>query len=126
MALDIRQAGESNYEVFDTETSEVLGKRASEDAAERLQDRLETQLWRKGHDDRLTKMEDRLSRTPTKEMTADEKAAEYDKMIASKNAEPPKVDPKNGDPKPPPAKVPDPTPPVTTKRSAYWGEQTND
>lgn len=125
MSLEIRQAGENNFEVFDTETNEVLGKRASEDAAETLQDRLETKLWRTEQAERLAKMEDRLNRTPTKEMTPEEKAAEYDKIIAEKGKVPDK-DVKDA-PTPPPAKIPDPAPPKPeTKRSRYWGDQAND
>lgn len=71
--------------------------------------------------ERMDNMEKRVSRMPVVEMTAEEKAAEYDRLMAAKNkpeppAEPPKPD---GTPVPPPAK---PTEPPQPKRDPWFGE----
>lgn len=54
---------------------------AAEDRADDLNEREEHRTWRSG-------VEDRLRRMPVKEMTAEEKAAEYDRMM-TQQVEPP-------------------------------------
>jgi hypothetical protein len=74
---------------------------------------------------RMTNIEERLKRMPVTEMSAEEKAAEYDKLMAERHkktdppAEPPK-DPKA--PVPPAPKAPEPPAP---KRDPYWGDRLN-
>ena len=76
---------------------------------------------------RMDAMEKRLERMPVTEMTAEEKAAAYDKLMAQQNQPPPKGDPPS-DPKPPAGPVPPdpkPTPPTPPKRDAFWGDRLN-
>jgi hypothetical protein len=74
--------------------------------------------------ERMDRMEARLNRTPVKEMSPEEKAAEYDKLMAERNApkppdpEPPKPAP--GSPVPPPAKEPDPP---KGRRDPFFGDR---
>jgi hypothetical protein len=123
MPYDIREAGENNFEVFDTESSEVKGKRASEDAAERLLDRLEATDHRKQVAERLERIEKRVERTPVKELSPEEKAAEYDRLMAEKGNGDPEPPKKAGDPTEPPKKEPDPEPPKPKRRGGYWGDR---
>lgn len=88
--------------------------------------------------ERLDAMEDRLGRMPVKEMTPEEKAAEYDRLMAAQGTggsgggrppaagkgtgtgkAPDEGDPGTGAPPPPAPKAP--TPPAdTTTRKAWW------
>ena len=76
---------------------------------------------------RMDAMEKRLERMPVTEMTAEEKAAAYDKLMAEKNQPPtdppkdPPKDPKNG-PVPP---NPRPEVPPAPKRDPFWGDRLN-
>lgn len=87
---------------------------------------------------RLDKLEQRLERVPVKEMTAEEKAAEYDRLIAAQESggAPPANDPtppagappagKGAPGAPPPApaaKPPTPPPPENTRQSWWDGYQ---
>jgi hypothetical protein len=63
--------------------------------------------------ERLDRMEQRLSRLPVTEMTPEEKAAAYDKLIAERNqasAEPAKKEPSQSDSPAAPPQKPDPEP----------------
>jgi hypothetical protein len=74
--------------------------------------------------ERLDRLEEKLKRMPVTEMTAEEKAAEYDKLMAQKTP-PPKADPpepgKTG-PVPPPVKT---DPPVPPKKDWFYGDRLN-
>jgi hypothetical protein len=66
---------------------------------------------------------DKLSRVPVTEMTSEEKAAAYDKMLADKAREQDaNLPPKNDDKTPPPTNTPKPK----SKRFAYWGDVTDE
>jgi hypothetical protein len=75
--------------------------------------------------ERLDRIEDQLKRVPGKEMTPEEKAAEYDKIIAERNATPAKPAPpeptKTDTPTPPPPKSADTDPPKP-KRDPWFGD----
>lgn len=88
--------------------------------------------------ERLDKLESRLERVPVKEMTAEEKAAEYDRLIAAQKTggappagdpTPPAGAPAGGKPAPgapppaPAAKQPTPPPAETTRKSWWDGYQ---
>jgi hypothetical protein len=105
MAYEVKQRG-TKFVVVDTETKRIRGTYDDEDSAEDRKDDLDFKNEVRG----------KLSRMPVSEMTPEEKAAAYDKMMAEKNDPP--------DPKIPPKKEDDPTEPTEPKvrRSAYWGE----
>lgn len=101
---------DGKFHVVDTDTKKIRGSYEDEDKAEDRKDEL---------DFRAT-VRDRISRMPVAEMTAEEKAAAYDKMIAEKNAAP------TDDKHIPPKKEDPPAPEKTPKRSAYWGDALDD
>lgn len=106
MPYEIRKKGDSFY-VVDTANQKIRGgPYDNEDKAEDRQDEL---------DFRET-VRNRMSRMPVTEMTPEEKAAAYDKMMAEKEK----------DPKIPPKKEEPPTEPPKTRRSAYWGDLPDD
>lgn len=104
MGYEIKQR-DGKFYVVDTETKKIRGEYDNEDRAEDRKDDLDFRAH----------VRSRIDRLPVKEMTAEEKAAEYDRMMAEKNQTPP-------DPNLPPKKDDPPTPPPTTKKSAYWGD----
>lgn len=107
MGYEIKERGGKFYVIDTDNNGKIRGTYDSEDAAEDRKDDL---------DFRAT-VRDRMSRMPVIQMTAEEKAAEYDKMMAEKANTPPP------DPNVPPKKEPPATPPPATKRSAYWGDR---
>lgn len=113
MAYEIKKDGDKYY-VVDTNNNNKIrgGPYDDEDKAEDRQDEL---------DFRAT-VRDRIGRMPVTQMTAEEKAAEYDKMMKDKENGAPPTD-KNIPPKKDDAPTPPPTPP---KRSGYWGDRLND
>jgi len=108
MAYVIKEKGGSFY-VVDTDTDRIRGKCDTEDDAE---DRVDELLFR-------AEMRSGMSRIPNKELTADEKAAKYDEMMAKQKED---ADTKV------PGKKEDKTStesPVDTKKkkgSLYWGQ----
>jgi hypothetical protein len=102
MPYEIKRKNDQYY-VVDTANQKIRGgPYDSEDKAEDRQDEL---------DFRET-VRNRMSRMPVTEMTAEEKAAAYDKMMAEKEK----------DPKIPPKKEGDPPTDPPKKKSLYWGE----
>lgn len=82
--------------------------------------------------ERMDRMEERLKRVPVAEMTAEEKAAEYDRLMAAGGNPPAPKNPDPApptDPKPPAGPVPPgpkpPTDPTPPKRDPYWGDALN-
>jgi hypothetical protein len=109
MAYEIKQRGEKWY-VLDTENNnKIRGTYDNEDAAEDRKDELDFRAH----------VRSRIDRLPVTQMTAEEKAAEYDKMMAEKNQQTPP------DPNVPPKKE-GVTEPPKVKKSAYWGDLPND
>lgn len=105
MPYEIKERSGKFY-VVDTATQKIRGgPYDDEDKAEDRQDEL---------DFRET-VRNRMSRMPVTEMTPEEKAAEYDKMMAERD--------KQTDPKIPPKKEPEPPKTEPVKRSRYWGDQ---
>jgi hypothetical protein len=96
MPYEIKQKNNKFY-VIDTDTSKIRGTYDDEDDAEDRKDELDFRAHVRG----------RLERIPVAELTAEEKAAKYDEMIANKT-----------DPNLPPKK-PDP-PLAPPKKSRYW------
>jgi hypothetical protein len=110
MPFEIKEKGNTYY-VIDTATQKIKGSYDDEDSADDRKDDLEF----KEH------VRERLSRMPVTQMTAEEKAAEYDNLMAAKNAQkPPETDSKI------PPKIDPPAHPPEVKRSRYWGDQGND
>lgn len=107
MPYEIRERNDKFYVVDTDNNDKIRGTYDNEDAAEDRKDDLDFRAHVRSKIDRL----------PVTEMTADEKAAAYDKMIAEKNATPPP------DPNLPPKKEEIPKP---KKRSAYWGDRLDD
>jgi hypothetical protein len=106
MAYEIKTRGDKYYVVDTTDNNKIRGgPYDDEDKAEDRRDEL---------DFRQT-VRDRLSRMPVAQMSAEEKAAEYDRMMAEKK-DPPETDPKI------PPKKDETTEPPKTKKSAYWGD----
>lgn len=101
MPYEIKERGNKFY-VVDTETKKIRGTYDDEDSAEDRKDEL----------DFRADVRNRINRMPVTEMTAEEKAKEYDRLMAEKNKPP-------TDPAIPPKKEPDPP---KTRRSAYWGD----
>lgn len=106
MAFEIRNRG-GKYYVVDTDNNDkIRGTYDNEDAAEDRQDELNFRAH----------VRDRLARIPVAQMTAEEKAAEYDRMMAEKQ----------NDPKVPPKQDPPKDEGKTKKRSGYWGDIEDD
>src|SRR6266702_3019233 len=104
MAYEIRER-DGKFHVVDTETNKIRGSYDDEEKAEDRKDDLDFRVH----------VTQRLDRMPVTQMTAEEKAAEYDRIMAEKNKDPnlpPKNEPPKDQPKP--------------KRSAYWGDRLND
>jgi hypothetical protein len=103
MGYEIKTRGDKYY-VVDTDTKKIRGTYDNEDDAEDRKDEL---------DFRAT-VRDRMSRMPVAEMTAEEKAAAYDKMMAEKN--------KDNDSNLPPKKDEKTNPETKTKKrgSLFW------
>jgi hypothetical protein len=105
MPYEIKQKG-AKFFVVDTATQKIKGSYDDEDSADDKMDDLDF----KEH------VRDRLSRMPVSQMSASEKAEEYDRLMAEKSKTqappdpnvPPKIDPKIDPPK--------------VRRSAYWGD----
>jgi hypothetical protein len=108
MPYEIRQRGDSYYVIDTGNNDKIKGSYDSEDKAEDRKDELDFRAH----------VRSRIDRLPVSEMTADEKAAAYDKMMADKNTAPPP------DPNLPPKKDnSDATgKPNKARKSAYWGE----
>lgn len=105
MGYEIKEKNNKFY-VVDTETKKIRGTYDDEDSAEDRKDELDFRAHVRSKIDRL----------PVTEMTAEEKAAAYDKMMADK------------DNKPTDGNLPPKTPPADDKtdkpkRSAYWGDR---
>lgn len=106
MAYEVRSKG-GKYYVVDTATNAVRGhgyehEGDADDRADELNFRIEVR--------------DKLSRVPVTRMTAEEKAAAYDKMMEDKAREGDKnIPPKQEEPK---------DEKKTGKRSLYWGDVT--
>lgn len=106
MGYEIKRRGDK-YVVVDSETKRIRGTYDDEDAAEDRKDDLEFKV----------EVRDRLNRMPVSEMTAEEKAAAYDKLQAERANQPP------NDPHIPPKNEPPADPQKDkTRKSAYWGE----
>lgn len=108
MAYEIKSK-DGKYYVVDSETNKVRGTYDSEDDAEDRKDEL----------DFRNHVRSRLERIPVAEMTAEEKAAAYDKMMADKAASadknlPPKIDPTANPPKD-----------TKVKKLSYWPQDEN-
>jgi hypothetical protein len=103
MAYEVKERSGKFY-VVDTETQKIRGTYDNEDAADDRKEDLEFRVH----------VKERLNRMPVSQMTAEEKAAEYDKLMAAKQTDP------NLPPKKDPA---DKTDPPKPKRSAYWGDR---
>lgn len=112
MAYEIKERGNKFYVVDTDNNNKIRGSYDSEDAAEDRKDELDFRAH----------VRSRIDRLPVAEMTPDEKAAAYDKMMAEKANGTPANDDKNL----PPKKENEPTPPPTAKRSKYWGDALND
>lgn len=102
MPYEIKSKNDKFY-VVDTDTNKIRGAYDNEDAAEDRKDELDFRAH----------VRSRIDRLPVTEMTADEKAAAYDKMMADKGKADDKLPPKIDDTD---------KPPVTKKKSLYWGE----
>ena|ERR1700704_3876551 len=107
MPYEIKTRGDK-YFVVDTDTKKIRGTYESEDDAEDRKDEL---------DFRAT-VRDRMSRMPVAEMTAEEKAAAYDKMMAEKNDDK-NLPPKKDDKTPPEAKK-------NKRGSLFWDSLENE
>ena|ERR1022692_525290 len=106
MPYEIKQK-DGKYFVVDTATQKIKGSYDNEDSADDRKDDLEF----KEH------VRDRLSRMPVSQMSATEKAEEYDRLMAEKsNTPPPKADPNV------PPKIDTKIDPPKVKHSAYWGD----
>src|SRR5580692_9523662 len=109
MSYEVKQRGDK-FVVVDMATKRIRGTYDSEDDAEDRKDDLEFK----------NEVREKLARVPVTEMTAEEKAAAYDKMIADKGLgetdtkRPPKLDEDKDKDK---SKV---------RRSAYWGDLPSD
>jgi hypothetical protein len=103
MPYEIKQR-DSKYYVVNAEDQKIRGTYDNEDAAE---DRMDELTFREH-------VRSKLDRIPVAEMTAEEKAAAYDKMITEKNTAPP-------DPHVPP-KI-DPTTPPVERKSRYFNSE---
>jgi hypothetical protein len=101
MGYEVKERSGKFY-VVDTETNKIRGTYDSEDSADDRKEELEFRVH----------VRQRLERMPVSQMTSEEKAAEYDKLMAAKQT----------DPNVPPKKDPKDEPPPKTKKSAYWGE----
>lgn len=109
---------DDRFEVVDEATGTVLTTRASLEAAEDYIDRKELR-------DEFKTLGDRI---PNKELTAEEKAAAYDKMIAEQakgkeQPKPPTADngnPDNGGAPPPPKPKEQELPKETGKKRGFW------
>lgn len=109
MAYEIKER-DNKFFVIDTDNNnKIRGTYDNEDAAEDRKDELDFRAH----------VRSRIDRLPVSQMTAEEKAAEYDKMMAEKNKTP---DDKNL----PPKKDPPTEPTTPPKRSGYWGDRLND
>lgn len=108
MPYEIKEKN-NKFFVVDTETQKIRGTYDNEDDAEDRKDALDFRAEVRG----------RLSRMPVTQMTAEEKAAEYDRLMAEKEKE--KVDPNL-----PPKQDPKTNPPKTPRRSLYWGQEIED
>lgn len=104
MPYEIRERA-GKFFVVDSATQKIRGTYEDEDKAEDRKDDLDFREHVRG----------RLERIPVAQLTAEEKAAEYDKMMAEKDKTP-------SDPNLPPKKDKEEDPPKTSKRSAYWGD----
>lgn len=107
MPYEIKTKNDKFY-VVDTDTQKIRGTYDNEDDAEDRKDALDFRAEVRG----------RLSRMPVTEMTAEEKAAAYDKMMAEKNTPP-------TDPNLPP-KQEDKDKTKKVRHSAYWGQEIED
>jgi hypothetical protein len=103
MPYQIKQKG-AKFFVVDTTTQKIKGSYDDEDSADDRKDDLEF----KEH------VRDRLSRMPVSQMSADEKAQEYDRLMAEKTNAPPPNDPNV------PPKIDTKIDPPKVKHSAYW------
>jgi hypothetical protein len=109
MPYEIKERNNKFYVIDTDNNGKIRGTYDSEDAAEDRKDELDFRAH----------VRSRIDRLPVSEMTAEEKAAAYDKMMAEKNKAP-------EDKNLPPKKEDPPAPPVQKKRSGYWGEMLDD
>lgn len=105
MSFEVKHKGDKYYVV--DENGKIRGSYANEEDADDRKDDLDFRV----------EVRERLSRMPVTQMTAEEKAAAYDKLMADHEAK--KVAPP--DSQIPPKKDP-PEEPPKVKRSAYWGD----
>jgi DNA-directed RNA polymerase delta subunit len=108
MPYEIKQKGDKFY-VVDTADNKIRGTYDNEDSAEDRKDELDFRAH----------VRSRIDRLPVTEMTAEEKAAAYDKMMAEKDKPtdshiPPKKDEQEEKDKKP------------KRRSPYWGTEVDD
>jgi lipase chaperone LimK len=114
MPFEVRSKNNRFY-VVDTKTNAVIG-RGFDDESD-AEDKADEKNFRE-------ETRERLGRMPVTEMTAEEKAAAYDKLMADKAKEadsniPPKQDDKDNKP-PPDNKL------GKGKRFTYWGDVENE
>jgi len=117
MPYKIEKVGEDDdikFNIIDVESGNVVATRKSEEAAENKLDTLEIR-------DHLKEMGNRL---PKPEMSAEDKAAAYDKLMKEKeDAEKNTPTPPTNQPPAPTPKTSDPEPPKKTgPKSRYWGD----
>lgn len=112
MAYEIKET-KGKFYVVDTETQRIRGGPYNdEDDADDRKDEL----------DFRAEVRAGIGRIPGKELSPEEKAAEYDRLMAEKKNSDPNVPPKKDGDGEPPDKDKDKKP----RRSAYWGEAIND
>ena len=105
MPYEIKEKN-GKYHVVDTTNQRIRGSYENEDSAEDRKDELD---FREG-------VRSRLDRMPVQEMTAEEKAAAYDKLMAEQKQPDPNIPPKKEEKEPE----------KKTKKSLYWGDLENE
>lgn len=109
MGFEVRTKS-GKYYVVDAATNQVRG-RAYDDEGD-AEDRMDELNFR-------VEVREKLSRVPVTEMTAEEKAAAYDKMISDKAKETDTNLPPKNDPPTTPPKEDNKT---SKRRISYWGD----
>ena len=123
MAFEIQTRDEKYYVINSTTKKIRGGPYESESAAENRKDDLEDSEAIRS---RFDGIEERLKRMPVVEMTAEEKAAEYDRMIAEKNRQAPHESSKDTAPPRKDEPTKDNTDVKSRRRSLYWGDANDD
>jgi hypothetical protein len=112
MRYEIKEKNGKFYVIDTEDNNKIRGTYEDEDRAEDRKDELDFRAH----------VRSRIDRLPVTQMTAEEKAAEYDKMMADKNNQ---QTPPTDDNLPPKKDKVDDKPPKTG-RSRYWGDQLDD